>query len=81
MGLAQAHSSDTPGPKYQSITQCYFHKAHGVLLLYISSPSSFLSIHQWIENIKVAGRVQQAPSPHRKGQELWGQAVPCSRQS
>ncbi|NXW25769.1 RASEF protein, partial [Circaetus pectoralis] len=48
--------SDTPGPRYQSITQSYFHKAHGVLLLYdISSPSSFLSIHQWIEDIKAHG--------------------------
>ncbi|NXJ57872.1 RASEF protein, partial [Spizaetus tyrannus] len=53
---------DTPGPRYQSITQSYFHKAHGMLLLYdISSPSSFLSVRQWIEDIKVAGRVQQAP--------------------
>ncbi|NXA23226.1 RASEF protein, partial [Ibidorhyncha struthersii] len=46
-------SSDTPGPRYRSITQSYFRKAHGVLLLYdISSPSSFLSVRQWIEDIK-----------------------------
>ncbi|KAF1622758.1 Ras and EF-hand domain-containing protein, partial [Eudyptes chrysolophus] len=52
-GLAQPHSSDTPGPRYRSIAQSYFHKAHGVLLLYdISSQSSFLSICQWIEDIR-----------------------------
>ncbi|XP_052662968.1 ras and EF-hand domain-containing protein-like [Harpia harpyja] len=49
---------DTAGQeRYQSITQCYFHKAHGVLLLYnISSPSSFLSFCQWIEDIKATER-------------------------
>ncbi|NXO50990.1 RASEF protein, partial [Aramus guarauna] len=47
------HSSDTPCPRYRSIAQSYFRKAHGVLLLYdISSPSSFLSVRQWIEDIK-----------------------------
>ncbi|NXV77962.1 RASEF protein, partial [Atlantisia rogersi] len=47
------HSSDTPGPRYRSIAQSYFRRAHGVLLLYdISSPSSFMSIRQWIEDIK-----------------------------
>ncbi|NXS71203.1 RASEF protein, partial [Pandion haliaetus] len=47
--------SDSPGPRYWSIAQSYFHKAHSVLLLYnISSPSSFLSIHQWIEDTKIA---------------------------
>ncbi|NXF41126.1 RASEF protein, partial [Nyctibius bracteatus] len=46
-------SSDTPGPRYRSIAQSYFRKAHGVLLLYdVSSPSSFLSVRQWIENVK-----------------------------
>ncbi|GAB0194340.1 ras and EF-hand domain-containing protein-like [Grus japonensis] len=56
-GLAQPHSSDTPGPRYRSIAQSYFHKAHGVLLLYdISSPSSFLSVRQWIEDIKATER-------------------------
>ncbi|NXQ98804.1 RASEF protein, partial [Sagittarius serpentarius] len=44
-------SSDTPGPRYQSITQSYFRKAHGMLPFYdISSPSSFLSIRQWTED-------------------------------
>ncbi|NXL66166.1 RASEF protein, partial [Chordeiles acutipennis] len=47
------HSSDTPGPRYRSVAQSYFRKAHGVLLLYdISSPSSFLSVRQWIEDIR-----------------------------
>ncbi|NXK99754.1 RASEF protein, partial [Mesembrinibis cayennensis] len=46
-------SSDTAGARYRSIAQSYFRKAHGVLLLYdISSPSSFLSIRHWIEDIK-----------------------------
>ncbi|NWI31404.1 RASEF protein, partial [Sula dactylatra] len=49
-------SCDTPGPRYRSITQSYFRQAHSVLLLYISSPSSFLSVHQWIENIRSRGR-------------------------
>ncbi|NXF91933.1 RASEF protein, partial [Eubucco bourcierii] len=41
-------------PRYRSIAQSYFRKAHGVLLLYdISSPSSFLSVCHWIEDIKV----------------------------
>ncbi|NXM49133.1 RASEF protein, partial [Gymnorhina tibicen] len=49
-------SSDTPSLRYQSITQSYFRKAHGVLLLYdISSLSSFLSVRQWIEDIKAHG--------------------------
>ncbi|NXP80382.1 RASEF protein, partial [Ramphastos sulfuratus] len=40
--------------RYRSIAQSYFRKAHGVLLLYdISSPSSFLSVRHWIEDIKV----------------------------
>ncbi|XP_009333069.1 PREDICTED: serine incorporator 4, partial [Pygoscelis adeliae] len=42
---------------YRSIAQSYFRKAHGVLLLYdISSQSSFLSIRQWIEDIRVWNR-------------------------
>ncbi|NWX81054.1 RASEF protein, partial [Alca torda] len=42
--------------RYRSITQSYFRKAHGVLLLYdISSPSSFLSVRQWIEDIRAHG--------------------------
>nr|XP_047902304.1 EF-hand calcium-binding domain-containing protein 4B-like isoform X2 [Anser cygnoides] len=47
---------DTAGQeRYRSIAQSYFRKAHGVLLLYdISSQSSFLSIRQWIEDIKAA---------------------------
>ncbi|NWI78594.1 RASEF protein, partial [Dryoscopus gambensis] len=46
-------SSVAPSLRYQSITQSYFCKAHGMLLLYdISSLSSFLSICQWIEDIK-----------------------------
>ncbi|XP_066859662.1 ras and EF-hand domain-containing protein-like [Anser cygnoides] len=47
---------DTAGQeRYRSIAQSYFRKAHGVLLLYdISSQSSFLSIRQWIEDIKQA---------------------------
>ncbi|NXH97402.1 RASEF protein, partial [Pachycephala philippinensis] len=49
-------SSDTPSLRHQSITQSYSCKAHGVLLLSdISSPTSFLSIHQWIEDIKAHG--------------------------
>ncbi|NWU55616.1 RASEF protein, partial [Dromas ardeola] len=48
--------SDSPIPRYRSITQSYFRKAHGVLLLYdISSPHSFLSVRQWIEDIKAHG--------------------------
>uniref|UniRef100_A0A493SVD2 RAS and EF-hand domain containing n=1 Tax=Anas platyrhynchos platyrhynchos TaxID=8840 RepID=A0A493SVD2_ANAPP len=45
---------DTAGQeRYRSIAQSYFRKAHGVLLLYdISSQSSFISIRQWIEDIK-----------------------------
>ncbi|XP_035168107.1 ras and EF-hand domain-containing protein-like isoform X3 [Oxyura jamaicensis] len=45
---------DTAGQeRYRSIAKSYFRKAHGVLLLYdISSQSSFLSIRQWIEDIK-----------------------------
>ncbi|PKK25369.1 hypothetical protein A306_00000360 [Columba livia] len=45
---------DTAGQeRYRSIAQSYFRKAQGVLLLYdISSPSSFLSARQWIEDIK-----------------------------
>lgn len=71
--MAWPRSSDTPIPRYRSITQSYFRKAHGVLLLYdISSPSSFLSVRQWIEDIKVAGRVWQARRPHGEGQEPWG---------
>uniref|UniRef100_A0A8B9E488 Uncharacterized protein n=2 Tax=Anser TaxID=8842 RepID=A0A8B9E488_ANSCY len=52
---------DTAGQeRYRSIAQSYFRKAHGVLLLYdISSQSSFLSIRQWIEDIKVEGRIRQ----------------------
>ncbi|NXW30001.1 RASEF protein, partial [Phaetusa simplex] len=47
---------DTAVARYRSITQSYFRKAHGVLLLYdISSPSSFLSVRQWIEDIKAHG--------------------------
>ncbi|KAK2524452.1 hypothetical protein Q9233_009381 [Columba guinea] len=43
----------TCSPRYRSIAQSYFRKAQGVLLLYdISSPSSFLSARQWIEDIK-----------------------------
>ncbi|XP_071899589.1 ras and EF-hand domain-containing protein-like isoform X1 [Anas platyrhynchos] len=47
---------DTAGQeRYRSIAQSYFRKAHGVLLLYdISSQSSFISIRQWIEDIKAA---------------------------
>ncbi|NXS24927.1 RASEF protein, partial [Mystacornis crossleyi] len=49
-------SSDTLSLQYQSITQSYFCKAHGMLLLYdISSLSSFLSAHPWIEDIKSHG--------------------------
>ncbi|KAI6077914.1 Translation initiation factor IF-2-like isoform X5 [Aix galericulata] len=59
--------SDSPGCRYRSIAQSYFRKAHGVLLLYdISSQSSFLSIRQWIEDIKVEGRIRQP---------LWGRAA------
>ncbi|XP_051484270.1 ras and EF-hand domain-containing protein-like isoform X2 [Apus apus] len=49
---------DTAGQeRYRSITHSYFRKAHGVLLLYdISSPSSFLSVRQWIEDIKATAR-------------------------
>ncbi|NWU28911.1 RASEF protein, partial [Dyaphorophyia castanea] len=48
--------SDTPSLRYQSITQSYFCKAHGMLLLYdISSLSSFLSACHWIENVKTHG--------------------------
>ncbi|NXH66355.1 RASEF protein, partial [Hydrobates tethys] len=51
--LARPRSSDTPGPRYRSIAQSCFCKAHDVLLLYdISSPSRFLSIRHWIEDIK-----------------------------
>ncbi|XP_021263042.1 ras and EF-hand domain-containing protein-like isoform X7 [Numida meleagris] len=50
---------DTAGQeRYRSIARSYFHKAHGVLLLYdISSQSSFLSVRQWIEDIEGAGTV------------------------
>lgn len=59
--------SDSPGCRYRSIAQSYFRKAHGVLLLYdISSQSSFISIRQWIEDIKVEGRIRQPP---------WGRAA------
>ncbi|NXN18350.1 RASEF protein, partial [Indicator maculatus] len=53
-GLAvTAAAAVTVLPRYRSIAQSYFHKAHGVLLLYdISSPSSFLSVRHWIEDIK-----------------------------
>ncbi|XP_040425843.1 ras and EF-hand domain-containing protein-like isoform X8 [Cygnus olor] len=65
---------DTAGQeRYRSIAQSYFRKAHGVLLLYdISSQSSFLSIRQWIEDIKCLGpaRPWGAPGPKR--------AEPCS---
>ncbi|XP_021263037.1 ras-related protein Rab-44-like isoform X2 [Numida meleagris] len=52
---------DTAGQeRYRSIARSYFHKAHGVLLLYdISSQSSFLSVRQWIEDIEVTGATQQ----------------------
>ncbi|PKU40686.1 ras and ef-hand domain-containing [Limosa lapponica baueri] len=48
---------DTAGQeRYRSIPRSYFRKAQGVLLLYdISSPSSFLSVRQWMEDIKAAG--------------------------
>ncbi|NXA67651.1 RASEF protein, partial [Mohoua ochrocephala] len=48
-------SSDTPSLRYWSITQSYFHKAHGMLLRYISFLSSFLSARQWIKDIKAHG--------------------------
>ncbi|NWU88574.1 RASEF protein, partial [Upupa epops] len=52
-GSPHRHNSITPGLRYRSIAQSYFHKAHGVLLLYdISNPGSFLSVRQWIEDIK-----------------------------
>uniref|UniRef100_A0A8B9TEY9 Ras-related protein Rab-43 n=1 Tax=Anas platyrhynchos TaxID=8839 RepID=A0A8B9TEY9_ANAPL len=59
---------DTAGQeRYRSIAQSYFRKAHGVLLLYdISSQSSFISIRQWIEDIKVEERIRQPP---------WGRAA------
>ncbi|NXG39876.1 RASEF protein, partial [Dromaius novaehollandiae] len=42
-----------PGTRFRSVAKSYFRKAHGVLLLYdISSESSFLSVRQWIEDIK-----------------------------
>ncbi|XP_009468453.1 PREDICTED: ras and EF-hand domain-containing protein-like [Nipponia nippon] len=49
---------DTAGQeRYRSIARSYFRKAHGVLLLYdISSPSSFLSVRHWIEDIKATER-------------------------
>ncbi|NXX52973.1 RASEF protein, partial [Scopus umbretta] len=38
----------------QAITRSYLHEAHSMLLLYeTGSQSSFISIHQWIEDIKV----------------------------
>ncbi|XP_064373828.1 ras and EF-hand domain-containing protein-like [Dromaius novaehollandiae] len=45
---------DTAGQeRFRSVAKSYFRKAHGVLLLYdISSESSFLSVRQWIEDIK-----------------------------
>ncbi|NXE95758.1 RASEF protein, partial [Menura novaehollandiae] len=47
---------DTPSLRYWIIAQSYFCKAHDVLLLYdISSLSNFLSICQWIEDIKAHG--------------------------
>ncbi|XP_025896436.1 ras and EF-hand domain-containing protein-like [Nothoprocta perdicaria] len=47
---------DTAGQeRFRSIARSYFRKAHGVLLLYdVSNQSSFLSVRQWIEDIKVA---------------------------
>ncbi|NXG75254.1 RASEF protein, partial [Baryphthengus martii] len=54
-GSCCTSSGDTLNSRYRSIAQSYFHKAHGVLLLYISSPSSFLSIRHWIEDIKAHG--------------------------
>lgn len=70
-GLAQPHSSDTPGPRYRSIAQSYFRKAHGVLLLYdISSQSSFLNIRQWIEDIRVGEGSDRCLTG--EGQEPWG---------
>ncbi|NXT12302.1 RASEF protein, partial [Prunella fulvescens] len=53
-------SGDSPSIWYWSITKSYFCKAHGVLLLYISSLRSFLSIHQWIEDIRL-GRAHGCP--------------------
>ncbi|NXG53310.1 RASEF protein, partial [Psilopogon haemacephalus] len=50
--------------RYRSIAQSYFRKAHGVLLLYdISSPSSFLSVRHWIEDIKVGKSLTGTQAP------------------
>lgn len=67
-GLGQLQS-DTPSLWYWSIPLL---QSHGVLLLCISFLSSFLSIHQWIKDIKV-GRVQEAHSPRRRGEALKSQ--------
>ncbi|NXS40525.1 RASEF protein, partial [Balaeniceps rex] len=62
---------DTPGPRYQRIAQSYFHKAHSTLFLYeISSQSSFLSICQWIEDIKVGEGSDRHPGPTERGRSL-----------
>lgn len=83
LAAAQRAGSDIPGPRYRSITQSYFCKAHGVLLLYdITSPSSFLSVRQWIEDIKVEERSDTHPAPAETGRSLrasLGRAVPWPR--
>lgn len=68
----------TCGPRYRSIAQSYFRKAQGVLLLYdISSPSSFLSARQWIEDIKVGkGPTDPGRGVGVSGVPQGGQAVP-----
>lgn len=72
-------SSDTPSFRYWSITQSYFHNAYGVLLLYnISSPSSFISVCQWIKDIMV-GRVQDtAPRRGAGALRLQGGGMCCA---
>ncbi|NXC78275.1 RASEF protein, partial [Anhinga anhinga] len=50
------HSSDPPGPRYRSIAQSYFCKAHSVLLFCnAGSFSSFLGDRQWIQDIRAHG--------------------------
>ncbi|KAM5170685.1 ras and EF-hand domain-containing protein-like [Mantella aurantiaca] len=45
---------DTAGQeRFRSIAKSYFRKAHGVLLMYdVTSEASFLSVRQWIDEIK-----------------------------
>lgn len=47
---------DTAGQeRFRSIASSYFRKADGVILLYdVTSPSSFISVRDWMERITVS---------------------------